>query len=71
MGLDKTFKDFDNNFSCDTIEEWSAHLGTVEKTYTGSIDCVTCGEPVTLNWTGKLKNGKLFPNVLCKECKEQ
>ena len=31
MGLDQTFKDYDNNFSCDTIEEWIEHLGTVEK----------------------------------------
>ena len=30
MGLDQTFKDYDNNFSCDTIEEWIEHLGTVE-----------------------------------------
>jgi hypothetical protein len=69
--MEGTFKDFENDFSCNTIEEWIEHLGEVELTYTGSVDCITCGEPVTLNWTGKLKNGKLFPYALCEGCKAQ
>ncbi len=71
MGLDQTFKDYDNNFSCDTIEEWIEHLGTVEKTYTGNGTCPTCGDRVDINWTGKLKNGKTYPQPLCEACKEQ
>ena len=71
MGLDKTFKDFENNFSCDSLDEWIKHLGTVEKTYTGNSACVTCGDNVNFEWTGKLKNGKTYPNVLCEVCKAQ
>ena len=52
MGLDKTFKDYANNFSCDTLDEWIAHLATVELTYTGNSACVTCGDTVEFNWTG-------------------
>ena len=71
MGLDKTFKDFENDFSCDSLDEWIKHLGTVEKTYTGNSACVTCGDNVNFEWTGKLKNGKTYPNVLCEVCKAQ
>ena len=49
MGLDKTFKDSNNDFSCDTLEEWIAHLATTELTYTGNSACVTCGENVNFN----------------------
>jgi len=69
--MEGTFKDFENDFSCNTIEEWIEHLGKVEKTYTGTGECIICGEPTKLNWTGKLKNGKTYPNVVCKGCKDQ
>ena len=71
MGLDKTFKDYENNFSCDTLDEWTKHLATVELTYTGNSACVTCGDNVNFEWSGKLKNGKTYPNVLCEVCKAQ
>jgi len=71
MGLDKTFKDYENNFSCDTLEQWIDHLGKTELTYTGNSACVTCGDIVEFEWTGKLKNGKTYPNVLCEVCKSQ
>ena len=29
------------------------------------------GEDIDFKWTGKLKNGKTYPDVLCKECKAQ
>ena len=48
MGLGKTYKDFDNDFSCDTLEEWNK-----------------------FTWTGKLKNGKGYPDILCEACKAQ
>ena len=70
-GLSKTFKDYTNNFSCDTLEQWIEHLGTVTITYTGNSACVTCGDNVDFEWTGKLKNGKTYPNVLCEVCKAQ
>ena len=71
MGLDKTFKDSNNDFSCDTLEEWIAHLAITELTYTGTSACVTCGDSVEFNWTGKLKNGLTYPQVLCEVCKSQ
>ena len=71
MGLDQTFKDYDNNFSCDTIEEWIEHLGSVDQSYTGNGTCPTCGDRVDINWTVKLKNGKTYPQPLCEACKEQ
>ena len=71
MGLDRTFKDYNNDFSCDTLDEWIAHLATVELTYTGNSACVTCGDNVEFNWTGKLKNGLTYPQVLCEGCKSQ
>jgi len=71
MGLDKTFKDSNNNFSCDTLEEWIAHLATTELTHIGTSACVTCGDSVEFNWTGKLKNGLTYPQVLCEGCKSQ
>ena len=71
MGLDKTFKDFENDFSCDSLDKWIEHLGTVTKTYTGNSACVTCGDNVEFSWTGKLKNGKTYPQVLCGVCKLQ
>ena len=69
--MEGNFKDYENNFSCNTLEEWIAHLGKVEMRYVGEGECVTCGERVEFDWTGKLKNGKTFPNVLCKGCKDQ
>jgi len=71
MGLDKTFKDFNNDFSCDTLEEWIEHLATTELTHIGTSACVTCGDSVEFNWTGKLKNGLTYPQVLCEVCKSQ
>ena len=71
MVLDKTIKDYENNFSCDTLEQWIDHLGKTELTYTGNSACVTCGDNVKFEWTGKLKNGKTYPNVLCEVCKSQ
>ena len=71
MGLDKTFKDYENDFSCDTLDQWIEHLGKVTKTYTGNSACVTSGDNVEFEWTGKLKNGKTYPNVLCEVCKAQ
>ena len=47
--MEGTFKDFENDFSCNTIEEWIEHLGKVEKTYTGTGECIICGEPTKLN----------------------
>ncbi len=69
--LEGAFKDYENDFSCNTIEEWIKHLAEVELTYTGTSTCITCGTSVKVNWKGKLKNGKTFPNVLCEECKAQ
>ena len=71
MGLDKTFKDFNNDFSCDTLEQWIEHLATTELTHIGTSACVTCGDSVEFNWTGKLKNGLTYPQVLCEGCKSQ
>ena len=71
MGLDKTFKDYENACSCDTLDQWIEHLGKVTKTYTGNSACVTCGDNVEFEWTGKLKNGKTYPNVLCEVCNAQ
>ena len=71
MSLDKTFKDFNNDFSCDTLDEWITLLATVELTYTGNSACVTCGDRVEFNRTGKLKNGLTYPQVLCEGCKSQ
>ena len=71
MGLDKTFKDYANDFSCDTLDQWIEHLATDELTYTGNSACVTCGDSVEFNWTGKLKNGLTYPQVLCEGCKSQ
>ena len=71
MGLDKTFKDFVNDFSCDTLEQWIEHLATTELTHIGTSACVTCGDSVEFNWTGKLKNGLTYPQVLCEGCKSQ
>ena len=71
MGLDKTFKDFNNDFSCDTLEQWIEHLATTELTHIGTSACVTCGDSVEFNWTGKLKNGLTYPPVLCEGCKSQ
>ena len=66
-----TFKDFNNDFSCDTLEEWIEHLATTELTHIGTSACVTCGDSVEFNWTGKLKNGLTYPQVLCEVCKSQ
>ena len=71
MGLDKTFKDYANDFSCDTLDQWIEHLATVELTYTGNSAWVTSGDNVEFNWTGKLKNGLTYPQVLCEVCKAQ
>jgi hypothetical protein len=70
-GLTGTFKDYENNFSCETLEEWIEHLGKTDLTYKGTTECVTCGDPVEFEWTGKLKNGKTYPTVLCEVCKAQ
>ena len=71
MGLDKTFKDYENDFSCDTLDQWIEHLSKVEKTHTGNSACVTCGDNVKYTWTGKLKNGKAYPQALSEVWKEQ
>ena len=71
MGLDRTFKDYNNDFSCDTLEQWIEHLATTELTHIGTSACVTCGDSVEFNWTGKLKNGLTYPQVLCEGCKSQ
>ena len=71
MGLDKTFKDFNNDFSCDTHEEWIEHLANTELTHKGTGLCPTCGDSITYEWTGKLKNGLGYPQVLCEACKTQ
>ncbi len=65
------FTDFENDFSCDTLEEWIEHLADTELTYSGTTTCITCGVKMDFIWTGKLKNGKTHPDVLCKSCKEQ
>ena len=70
-GLEGTFKDFKNNWSCGSLSEWIEHLGEVELTYKGTGECPTCGDSITYEWTGKLKNGTCHPNVLCEECKSQ
>lgn len=70
-GLNGIFKDFENNFSCDTLEDWIEHIGTVELHYEGYGECPTCGDKVTVDWKGKLRNGKTFPQPLCEECKGQ
>ena len=70
-GLTGIFKDFDNNFSCDSIDEWREHLANAETTHRGNTECVTCGNQTTYVWKGKLKNGLTYPQVLCKECKSQ
>ena len=51
-GLEGTFKDYKNNWSCGSLDEWREHLADTET-------------------TGKLKNGKTYPDVLCEECKNQ
>ena len=58
-GLEGTFKDYKNNWSCGSLEEWKAHLAETETTHTGKTECVTCGTNVNFKWTGKLKNGKI------------
>ena len=70
-GLTGIFKDFDNNFSCDSVEEWTKHLADTETTHKGNAPCITCGTVIDFEWTGKLKNGLTYPQVLCKECKSQ
>ena len=70
-GLTGSFKDFENNFSCDSVEEWTKHLSEVECTHEGNAPCITCGNNVEYKWKGKLKNGLTYPQVLCKECKSQ
>ena len=70
-GLNGIFKDFKSNFSCDTLDEWKEHLAETETTHRGITKCVTCGIEVDFKWTGKLKNGKTYPDVLCEECKAQ
>ena len=57
-GLEGTFKDYKNNWSCGSLEEWKEHLAETETTHTGKTECVTCGTNVNFKWTGKLKNGK-------------
>jgi len=70
--LEGAFKDYENNFSCNTVEEWQKHLSETEVTHRGSSKCVTCGEMIeNYVWKGKLKNGKLYPTLVCKGCKEQ
>ena len=70
-GLEGTFKDFKNNWSCGSLPEWIEHLGEVELTYKGTGLCPTCGDSLTYEWTGKLRNGKTYPEPLCEGCKTQ
>ena len=70
-GLEGTFKDYKNNWSCGSLDEWKEHLAETETTHRGVTKCVTCGSDVDFVWTGKLKNGKTYPDVLCEECKNQ
>ena len=65
-----TFKCFNHNFSTSEPEQWQKHIADKEHTYTGEAECVTCGDRVKLNWTGKLHN-RTTPNVLCEDCKAQ
>ena len=46
-------------------------MAETETTHSGVTKCVTCGVEVDFKWTGKLKNGKTYPDVLCEECKAQ
>ena len=46
-------------------------MADTETTHRGVTKCVTCGADVDFVWTGKLKNGKTYPDVLCEECKKQ
>ena len=68
--LNGTFKCFIHNFSTSEPSEWQKHIGEKEHEYKGEAECVTCGDRVKLDWTGKLHN-RFVPNVLCKECKAQ
>ena len=70
-GLTGSFKDFENNFSCDSVEEWIEHLANAETTHRGNAPCITCGTVIDFEWTGKLKNGKGYPDILCEVCKAQ
>lgn len=70
MALDGTFKCYEHNFSTSEPEQWRTHIAEKEHNYAGESECVTCGVPVEINWTGKLKN-KLSPNVLCEGCRKQ
>ena len=67
----QAFKDFTNNFSCETLKEWVDHIGKVELTYEGTGECPTCGDSIKFKWTGKLRNGKTYPEPLCEACKKQ
>jgi len=48
-GLEGTFKDFKNDWSCGSLPEWIEHLGEVELTYKGTGLCPTCGDSLTLS----------------------
>ena len=37
-GLTGIFKDFDNNFSCDSIDEWREHLANAETTHRETLN---------------------------------
>ena len=70
-GLDGNFKDFVNSWSCSSLSEWIEHLGKVELTYEGTGLCPTCGDSIEFKWSGKLRNGKTYPEPLCEDCKTQ
>ena len=70
-GLEGTFKDYENNWSCGSLPEWIEHLGEVELTYKGIGEGPTCGKSIKFEWKGNLRNGKTYPEPLCEECKTQ
>ena len=66
------FKCSEHNFSTSQQSEWREHLGDKEHIHRGSSKCVTCGDMIeNYTWKGKLNNGKTYPVLVCKRCKEQ
>ena len=67
-----TFKCLEHEFATSIPSDYQKHLGEKEHTHRGSSKCVTCGEMIeNYTWKGKLNNGKTYPTLVCKGCKEQ
>jgi hypothetical protein len=63
-----TFECYEHKFSSSSVSELTAHNEEKEHTITGTGECSLCGFSTDINFTGKVKQGKV--PCLCDQCKE-